>query len=208
MPRRPESDAAAGDLDLLAGTLGEWVVAGGGLLVATDVDGALGAPVPGPAGWRLPADILVDLLGLARGAAVRAAVVSRDGLAALRALVPFDAVIRLGLDGREVEGPGLELAAGETAGADWDRGRAVLWALSQVAPRLRGPLKTLYLGAGLADETAFAVLAGRAATVRVGPPDPRSRASFRLDTPLQARRLLGALARAAGGRRAVASVPY
>jgi hypothetical protein len=194
--RRLEDLPAARDLDLLAGTLGEWVVAGGSLLVVTDMDAALDVE-PRAAGIpRLPSALLGDLLTLSRAPTVRAALVSRDSVAALRRLVPFTDVICAGQDGRQVEGGGLTLGAHETPGAGWDRGRAVLWMRGQLALLLGPPIKVLYLGAGDADEAAFISLAGKAATVRVGPSSPGSRATFRLDGAGQTRRLLSALARA------------
>jgi hypothetical protein len=194
--RREPATELGSDLELLAGTLGEWVAAGGSLLAVADVDAAVGAE---RAGAPLPSEVLGDLLVLSRAPQVRAAVVSGEGLSALQRVVPFETIVRIGLDGREVDGRGLALSTQDTPAAGWDRGHAVLWVLGQLASGLGRPIKTLYLGGAAVDEPAFATLAGRAATVRVGSPGP-SRANFRLDTIVQGRRLLGALARAALAR--------
>lgn len=186
MLRRLEGLPAARDLDLL-------VVAD--VEAALEVEGAAGVP-------RLPSALLGDLLTLSRAPTVRAAVLSRESVGALRRLVPFTDVICAGRDGREVEGGGLTLGAHETPGAGWDRGRAVLWMRSQLSLRLGPPVKILYLGAGAVDEVAFTSLAGKAATVRVGTPGPGTRATFQLDGPGQTRRLLAALARATAGEPA------
>jgi hypothetical protein len=188
-PAPPASD----DLDLLAQTLGGWVEGRGSLLVVADLTTALDV-----VGSRLPPMLLGDLLTLSRTPVARAALISWQGVGALRRLMPFTDVICVGRDGREVEGGGLARGVHETPGAGWGRGTVVRWMRDQLAHAMTSPVKVLYLGASPADEMAFAELAGKAATVHVGPPPPRgSRATFRLADAAAARGLLTALARAA-----------
>ena len=76
---------------------------------------------------------------------------------------------------------------------DWDKGTAVLWLLDQM--RI-DPSMALFIGDDLTDETVFAALAGRGATVVVaGTGDQRpTLARFRLNDPDEVRMLLEGLA--------------
>jgi len=76
----------------------------------------------------------------------------------------------------------------------WSKGHCALqirsWALQSLAP----PMLSLYMGDDWTDELAFEALLGQAITVRVGPPDVASRATYRLDGVEGVHRLLDRLA--------------
>jgi trehalose-phosphatase len=80
----------------------------------------------------------------------------------------------------------------------WSKGHCALtiraWALSS----LPQPMQAIYLGDDWTDELAFEALVGRAITVRVGPPETPSRATYRFDDVESVYQLLGRLAAAAG----------
>ena len=63
----------------------------------------------------------------------------------------------------------------------WDKGRAVLHVLrSRHGPAWTENVRVIYIGDDQTDEDAFRILAGMAATFRVGPADALSAASRRL----------------------------
>ena len=82
----------------------------------------------------------------------------------------------------------------------WSKGHCALrirdWALSS----LPQPMLVVYLGDDWTDELAFEALVGQAITVRVGPPETPSRATYRVDNVEGVHQLLGQLAAAAGSR--------
>jgi trehalose 6-phosphate phosphatase len=84
----------------------------------------------------------------------------------------------------------------------WSKGHCALrirdWALCAL-PR---PMLSVYVGDDWTDELAFEKLAGQAITVRVGPPETASRATYRLDGVEGVHRLIERLAEAAGQRGA------
>jgi alpha,alpha-trehalase len=84
----------------------------------------------------------------------------------------------------------------------WSKGHCALqirsWALQSLAP----PMLSLYMGDDWTDELAFEALLGQAITVRVGPPDVASRATYRLDGVEGVHRLLERLAAMVGWRPA------
>jgi trehalose 6-phosphate phosphatase len=84
----------------------------------------------------------------------------------------------------------------------WSKGHCTLrirdWALTS----LPQPLLIVYLGDDWTDELAFESLVGQAITVRVGPPETPSRATYRLDSVEDVHGLIGRLASAADSRTA------
>lgn len=75
---------------------------------------------------------------------------------------------------------------------DWDKGAAVRWLLDQMSI---DPSKALYIGDDLTDETVFAALKGRGATVVVAEPDVQrpTFAQFRVNDPEEVQMLLAGL---------------
>ena len=84
----------------------------------------------------------------------------------------------------------------------WSKGHCALqirsWALQSLSP----PMLSVYMGDDWTDEMAFEALLGQAITVRVGPPDLASRATYRLDGVAGVHRLLERLAVMVGWRPA------
>jgi len=84
----------------------------------------------------------------------------------------------------------------------WSKGHCALrireWALSALPP----PMLSVYIGDDWTDEMAFGALVGKAITVRVGPPEMASRATYRVDGVEAVHQLLEQLAAAAGQRGA------
>jgi len=84
----------------------------------------------------------------------------------------------------------------------WSKGHCALqiraWALQALTP----PMLSLYMGDDWTDELAFEALLGQAITVRVGPPDVASRATYRLDGVEAVHRLLERLSDMVGWRPA------
>lgn len=80
----------------------------------------------------------------------------------------------------------------------WGKGHCALrireWALHS----LPQPMLSVYIGDDWTDEMAFGKLVGQAITVRVGPRETASRATYRIDDVDGVHRLLGRLATAAG----------
>jgi trehalose-phosphatase len=80
----------------------------------------------------------------------------------------------------------------------WSKGHCAqqirAWALQALSP----PMLSLYMGDDWTDELAFEALLGQAITVRVGPPDLASRATYRLDGVEAVHRLLERLAAMVG----------
>ena len=83
----------------------------------------------------------------------------------------------------------------------WSKGECALWIQDRLAPALRRPMRTLYMGDDRADELAFETLAGRAITARVGSAPSVSAATYRLEGVTEVHRLLSALAAEVGQRR-------
>jgi trehalose 6-phosphate phosphatase len=79
----------------------------------------------------------------------------------------------------------------------WHKGACARWLADRLAPALPAPVAVLALGDDAADERAFAALARRAVTVRVGAGRGRTRARHRLSDTAEVERLLAALAAAA-----------
>lgn len=75
---------------------------------------------------------------------------------------------------------------------DWDKGAAVRWLLDKM--RI-DPSKALYIGDDLTDETVFAALEGRGATIVVAEPDDQrpTLAQFRLNDSEEVQMLLAGL---------------
>ena len=84
----------------------------------------------------------------------------------------------------------------------WSKGHCALrireWALNT----LPQPMLSVYIGDDWTDEMAFGALVGKAITVRVGPPEMASRATYRVDGVNAVHHLLERLAYAAGQRGA------
>jgi trehalose 6-phosphate phosphatase len=84
----------------------------------------------------------------------------------------------------------------------WSKGHCALrireWALDS----LPQPMLSVYIGDDWTDEMAFGALVGKAITVRVGPPEMASRATYRVDGVSAVHHLLERLAYAAGQRGA------
>lgn len=84
----------------------------------------------------------------------------------------------------------------------WSKGHCALrireWARRALPP----PMLSVYIGDDWTDELAFGKLVGQAITVRVGPPETASRATFRFEGVEGVHRLLERLAEAAGQRGA------
>src|SRR5215831_12750318 len=84
----------------------------------------------------------------------------------------------------------------------WSKGHCALrireWALDS----LPQPMLSVYIGDDWTDEMAFGALVGKAITVRVGPPEMASRATYRVDGVGAVHHLLERLAYAAGQRGA------
>src|SRR2546430_2719183 len=84
----------------------------------------------------------------------------------------------------------------------WSKGHCALqiraWALQALTP----PMLSLYMGDDWTDELAFEALLGQAITVRVGPPDVASRATYRLEGAEAVHGLLERLAAMVGWRPA------
>jgi trehalose 6-phosphate phosphatase len=84
----------------------------------------------------------------------------------------------------------------------WSKGHCALrireWALNS----LPQPMLSVYIGDDWTDEMAFGALVGKAITVRVGPPEMASRATYRVDGVGAVHHLLERLAYAAGQRGA------
>ena len=84
----------------------------------------------------------------------------------------------------------------------WSKGHCALkirdWALTSL-PR---PMLSVFIGDDWTDELAFGALVGQAITVRVGPPETASRATYRIDGVEGVHRLLERLAAASGQRGA------
>ncbi len=85
----------------------------------------------------------------------------------------------------------------------WSKGHCALqiraWALQALVP----PVLSIYMGDDWTDELAFEALLGQAITVRVGPPDLASRATYRLDGVEGVHQLLERLAAMVGWRPAL-----
>jgi len=84
----------------------------------------------------------------------------------------------------------------------WSKGHCALrireWALNS----LPQPVLSVYIGDDWTDEMAFGALVGKAITVRVGPPEMASRATYRVDGVGAVHHLLERLASAVGQRGA------
>jgi trehalose 6-phosphate phosphatase len=84
----------------------------------------------------------------------------------------------------------------------WSKGHCALrireWALNS----LPQPMLSVYIGDDWTDEMAFGALVGKAITVRVGPPEMASRATYRVDGVGAVHQLLECLASAAVHRGA------
>lgn len=76
----------------------------------------------------------------------------------------------------------------------WNKGQSALWIRNHLAPRLPAPSLMLYMGDDETDQLAFNVLSGRAITVKVGPDQTLSAATYRLRSVTEVHRLLSALA--------------
>jgi trehalose 6-phosphate phosphatase len=79
----------------------------------------------------------------------------------------------------------------------WHKGTCAHWLADRLAPALAAPVALLALGDDATDERAFAALARRAVTVRVGTGRGRTHARHRLRDTTEVGRLLAALAAAA-----------
>ncbi len=90
--------------------------------------------------------------------------------------------------------PGLRMRGGKKIfelqpDVPWDKGRAVLWLLDRLG--LAGPdVLPAYSGDDATDEDAFAALAGRGLTVRVGAPEEPTRAVYVLRDVAELERFL------------------
>jgi trehalose-phosphatase len=84
----------------------------------------------------------------------------------------------------------------------WSKGHCALQIRSWAQQSLPPPMLSLYMGDDWTDELAFEALVGQAITVRVGPPDVASRATYRLDGVEGVHRLLERLAAMVGWRPA------
>jgi len=83
----------------------------------------------------------------------------------------------------------------------WYKGECALWIRRQILSAAREPVMLLYVGDDGTDERAFRVLADQAVTVRVGPPDASTAATYRLTDGAHVLRLLSALAEEYGAAR-------
>jgi alpha,alpha-trehalase len=75
---------------------------------------------------------------------------------------------------------------------EWDKGRAVLWLLTELGHD-RGDVLPIYVGDDVTDEDAFAALKGRGLGIRVGQPDEQTEAAFLLRNPEEVGGLLATL---------------
>ncbi|UCF68114.1 MAG: trehalose-phosphatase [Acidobacteriota bacterium] len=75
---------------------------------------------------------------------------------------------------------------------EWDKGRAVLWLLSELELD-RDDVLPIYVGDDVTDEDAFAALETHGLGIRVGRPDEPTRAQFLLREPEEVTSLLDAL---------------
>lgn len=84
----------------------------------------------------------------------------------------------------------------------WNKGHCALWLRDRMLRELAAPAMVFYMGDDWTDELTFEALAGQAITVRVGAGDTPSKADYRLDSVVEAQRLLAALAEAVQPRSA------
>jgi trehalose 6-phosphate phosphatase len=77
----------------------------------------------------------------------------------------------------------------------WGKAECAVWIRDTLAPRLRPPVMTLYMGDESTDEAVFEALAGQAITFRVGTETRMSRAAYRLPGVAEVHHLLSVLAR-------------
>ena len=84
----------------------------------------------------------------------------------------------------------------------WSKGHCALRIREWAASSLPRPMLSVYVGDDWTDELAFGELVGQAITVRVGPAEAPSRATYRFDGVEGVHRLLERLAAATGPRSA------
>ena len=84
----------------------------------------------------------------------------------------------------------------------WSKGHCALRIREWALDTLPQPMLSVYIGDDWTDEMAFGALVGKAITVRVGPPEMASRATYRVDGVNAVHHLLERLAYAAGQRGA------
>ena len=82
----------------------------------------------------------------------------------------------------------------------WSKGHCAKQIRDWALQRLSKPMLSVYMGDDWTDELAFEALLGQAITVRVGPPDLVSRATYRLDDVDAVHALLERLATVVGWR--------
>lgn len=125
------------DRDQVVGRIGDWLVAGGHVLLMTDYDGTLTPLVDDPAEAWLSDEVRRDLRTLAHSSRCRIALISGRGLEDLRSRAPLAGVVYAGCHGLEIVGPDFSFCHPEA-----ESQRAALEAISRAliacAPGIEG----------------------------------------------------------------------
>jgi len=95
------------DVGWVSADFGDWVGAGGALLLLADFDGTLAPPAPDPGEVRASAAVRQALAALPRPPEISVAIISGRDIGDLRARLGIQRLIYAGCHGLEVSGPDL-----------------------------------------------------------------------------------------------------